>query len=171
MRDGVRRITHITEVMGMEGEVVTTQDLFTYEFKGESPDGKLRRRLQELRPAPALPAARRLLRPRQGADGGDGMSSAGLDLGTVTMLIACGAGLTFLALCVVFGGFFAERRLRDRLEDIETRARTGSRTLQMATLRRVEKAGPAAHARQAPVALAFPTPARSARSCSRPART
>jgi len=41
MRDGVRRITHITEVMGMEGDVVITQDLFTYEFKGESTDGKL----------------------------------------------------------------------------------------------------------------------------------
>ncbi|MPZ32160.1 MAG: CpaF family protein [Rhodospirillales bacterium] len=41
MRDGIRRITHITEVMGMEGEVVITQDLFTYEFKGETHDGKL----------------------------------------------------------------------------------------------------------------------------------
>jgi len=69
------------------------------------------------------------------------MKSAGLDLGTVTMLIAFGAGLTFLALCIVFGGFFAERRLRDRLEDIETRALTGSRSLQMATLRRVERQG------------------------------
>lgn len=69
------------------------------------------------------------------------MKGAGLDLGTVTMLIASGAGLTFLALCIVFGGFFAERRLRDRLEDIETRALTGSRSLQMATLRRVERQG------------------------------
>ncbi|MAN79202.1 MAG: flagellar protein FlaI [Rhodospirillaceae bacterium] len=41
MRDGVRRITHITEVVGMEGEVVTTQDLFTFEFEGEDADGKL----------------------------------------------------------------------------------------------------------------------------------
>ena len=41
MRDGVRRVTHITEVIGMEGDVVITQDLFTYEFKGESTDGKL----------------------------------------------------------------------------------------------------------------------------------
>jgi pilus assembly protein CpaF len=41
MRDGIRRVTHITEVMGMEGEVVITQDLFTYEFKGETQDGKL----------------------------------------------------------------------------------------------------------------------------------
>lgn len=69
------------------------------------------------------------------------MNGAGLDLGTVTILVAIGAGLTFLALCVVFGGFFAERRLRDRLEDIETRALTGSRSLQMATLRRVERQG------------------------------
>jgi tight adherence protein B len=69
------------------------------------------------------------------------MKGAGLDLGTVTILVAIGAGLTFLALCVVFGGFFAERRLRDKLEDIEARALTGSRSLQMATLRRVERQG------------------------------
>jgi pilus assembly protein CpaF len=41
MRDGVRRITQITEVIGMEGDVITTQDLFHYEVEGENPDGKL----------------------------------------------------------------------------------------------------------------------------------
>jgi pilus assembly protein CpaF len=41
MRDGVRRVTHITEVMGMEGDVIITQDLFTYEFRGEAADGSL----------------------------------------------------------------------------------------------------------------------------------
>jgi pilus assembly protein CpaF len=41
MRDGVRRVTHITEVVGMEGEVITTQDLFTFEFKGEDASGRL----------------------------------------------------------------------------------------------------------------------------------
>lgn len=41
MRDGGRRITHISEVIGMEGDVVTMQDLFTAEVKGEAPDGKL----------------------------------------------------------------------------------------------------------------------------------
>ena len=41
MRDGVRRITHVTEVVGMEGEVITTQDLFTFQFEGEDADGKL----------------------------------------------------------------------------------------------------------------------------------
>ncbi|CCQ73553.1 CpaF family protein [Magnetospira sp. QH-2] len=41
MRDGVRRITQITEVVGMEGEVITTQDLFTFVYEGEDGDGKL----------------------------------------------------------------------------------------------------------------------------------
>lgn len=41
MRDGVRRVTHVTEVVGMEGEIVTMQDLFTYEYHGESRDGLL----------------------------------------------------------------------------------------------------------------------------------
>ncbi|WP_407660499.1 CpaF family protein [Marinimicrococcus flavescens] len=41
MRDGIRRVTHVTEVIGMEGEVVTMQDLFTYEYQGESRDGTL----------------------------------------------------------------------------------------------------------------------------------
>ena len=76
MRDGIRRVTHITEVMGMEGDVIITQDLFTYEFKGEDPGRQAERRLQELGPASAFPAARRLLRPRQGSDGGHGMSDA-----------------------------------------------------------------------------------------------
>jgi pilus assembly protein CpaF len=41
LRDGSRRITHITEVLGMEGDVIITQDLFTYEMLGEGPDGKI----------------------------------------------------------------------------------------------------------------------------------
>ncbi|MDB5359878.1 MAG: putative type secretion system protein [Rhodospirillales bacterium] len=42
MRDGMRRITHVMEVVGMEGDVITTQDLFTWQYQGEGPDGKLR---------------------------------------------------------------------------------------------------------------------------------
>ncbi|MGC2204270.1 MAG: CpaF family protein [Stellaceae bacterium] len=42
MRDGIRRITHIIEVVGMEGDVITTQELFSFQFQGETTDGKLR---------------------------------------------------------------------------------------------------------------------------------
>ena len=41
LRDGSRRITHITEVLGMEGEVVVTQDLFVYEMLGEDELGRI----------------------------------------------------------------------------------------------------------------------------------
>jgi pilus assembly protein CpaF len=41
LRDGSRRITHITEVMGMEGDVIITQDLVVYDILGEDPSGKL----------------------------------------------------------------------------------------------------------------------------------
>jgi pilus assembly protein CpaF len=42
MRDGIRRITHIIEVVGMEGDVITTQELFSFQFQGETTDGRLR---------------------------------------------------------------------------------------------------------------------------------
>ena len=41
LRDGSRRITHITEVLGMEGDVIITQDLFLYDIMGEDANGKL----------------------------------------------------------------------------------------------------------------------------------
>jgi pilus assembly protein CpaF len=41
LRDGSRRITHITEVIGMEGDVIITQDLVLYNIKGEDANGKL----------------------------------------------------------------------------------------------------------------------------------
>ena len=41
LRDGSRRITHITEVMGMEGDVIITQDIILYDIVGEDPAGKL----------------------------------------------------------------------------------------------------------------------------------
>ncbi|MHB2266639.1 CpaF family protein [Aliihoeflea sp. PC F10.4] len=41
LRDGSRRITHVTEVIGMEGDVIITQDLMTYEIRGEDANGRL----------------------------------------------------------------------------------------------------------------------------------
>ncbi|HEU0218682.1 MAG TPA: ATPase, T2SS/T4P/T4SS family [Stellaceae bacterium] len=42
MRDGARRVTHIVEVVGMEGDIITTQELFNYQFQGETGEGRLR---------------------------------------------------------------------------------------------------------------------------------
>ncbi len=41
LRDGSRRITHISEVLGMEGEVIVTQDIFLYDIMGEDQNGML----------------------------------------------------------------------------------------------------------------------------------
>ena len=41
LRDGSRRITHITEVLGTEGDVIITQDLFVYEIEGEDETGRI----------------------------------------------------------------------------------------------------------------------------------
>jgi pilus assembly protein CpaF len=41
LRDGSRRVTHITEIAGMEGQVVTMQDIFLYEQQGVDENGKV----------------------------------------------------------------------------------------------------------------------------------
>src|SRR5271155_996034 len=40
--DGTRRVTHVTEVTGMEGDLVTLQDIFVFEKKGITETGKVR---------------------------------------------------------------------------------------------------------------------------------
>jgi pilus assembly protein CpaF len=41
MSDGSRRVTSLTEITGMEGQVVTLQDLFVFEKRGQSPEGRV----------------------------------------------------------------------------------------------------------------------------------
>ncbi len=47
LRDGSRRITHITEIQGMEGDVITTQDVFLFDFgMGVDEHGRFRGHLK-----------------------------------------------------------------------------------------------------------------------------
>jgi pilus assembly protein CpaF len=41
LRDGSRRVTNITEVIGMEGPVIVTQELFKFEYLEEDANGKI----------------------------------------------------------------------------------------------------------------------------------
>jgi len=41
LRDGSRRVTNITEVIGMEGPVIVTQELFKFEYVSEDAEGKI----------------------------------------------------------------------------------------------------------------------------------
>ena len=70
LRDGSRRITHITEVMGMEGDTIITQDVFLYDMIGEDANGKIigTASLDRHRTS-ALLGTRAILRRREAARG------------------------------------------------------------------------------------------------------
>jgi pilus assembly protein CpaF len=46
MADGTRKVTGIAEITGMEGDVITMQDIFVFERMGLGPDGKVRGRFR-----------------------------------------------------------------------------------------------------------------------------
>ena len=46
MADGTRKITAVSELTGMEGDVITMQDIFLFERTGLGPDGKVRGRFR-----------------------------------------------------------------------------------------------------------------------------
>lgn len=52
LSDGTRRVKQITEVVGMEGDVITMQDIFTFEQKGIDEDGSV---IGQLRPTGIRP--------------------------------------------------------------------------------------------------------------------
>src|SRR5215813_9676104 len=41
MRDGIRRVHNIAEIAGMEGDIITTRELFTFQYRGERSDGTI----------------------------------------------------------------------------------------------------------------------------------
>ena len=41
MSDGTRRVTHITELTGTEGDIISMQDVLLFEKRGLGPDGKV----------------------------------------------------------------------------------------------------------------------------------
>ncbi|MBI2303767.1 MAG: CpaF family protein [Chloroflexi bacterium] len=46
LQDGSRKVTHVTEVVGMEGQIITLQDIFEFKQEGIGIDGKVRGRLR-----------------------------------------------------------------------------------------------------------------------------
>ena len=56
MRDGIRRVERICEISGMEGEIVSTRDIFTFKYQGEGRDGLLEGTFEPSRLRPDLAA-------------------------------------------------------------------------------------------------------------------
>jgi pilus assembly protein CpaF len=46
LSDGSRKVTYLTECLGMEGDLVTTQDIFVFERIGLTSEGKVRGRFK-----------------------------------------------------------------------------------------------------------------------------
>jgi pilus assembly protein CpaF len=45
-RDGTRKVTNISEVTGMEGDIISLQDIFVYEQEGVDPTGRIKGRFR-----------------------------------------------------------------------------------------------------------------------------
>jgi pilus assembly protein CpaF len=45
MKDGSRKITHLTEVQGMEGDIIVLQDIYLFKQEGIDPEGKIKGRV------------------------------------------------------------------------------------------------------------------------------
>jgi pilus assembly protein CpaF len=54
MRDGGRRVSQVAEVCGLEGDVITMNDVFTFEYEGDDPSGRIRGRWSTPRMRPGF---------------------------------------------------------------------------------------------------------------------
>ena len=52
LEDGQRKVAYVTEVQGMEGDIIVLQDIFLLDIKGKTPEGKL---ITELKPTGTRP--------------------------------------------------------------------------------------------------------------------
>ena len=80
MRDGIRRVVQICEISGMEGEIVSTRDIFTFNFRGESRDGRIEGTFEpsHLRPDLAAKAAQHGLEKQL-------LAAVGISAGLITV--------------------------------------------------------------------------------------
>ena len=116
LKDGSRRLTHITEVQGMEGDVVVLQDVFLFDFHaGIDEFGRPRGGLRPTGSAPDVPEPPG--RPRSPGTAGS-LSAAGLPrMSVVSWSLAGGLGAIFAALFIfavtVFGSLARSGQGRD----------------------------------------------------------
>src|SRR5215471_7200167 len=80
MRDGIRRVVQICEISGMEGEIVSTRDIFTFQFQGETRDGRIEGAFEpsHLRPDLAAKAAQHGLEKQL-------LAAVGISAGLITV--------------------------------------------------------------------------------------
>jgi pilus assembly protein CpaF len=56
MWDGVRRVQNIVEIAGMEGDIITARELFTFQYRGTRYDGRIEGEFESTRMRPEFAA-------------------------------------------------------------------------------------------------------------------
>jgi pilus assembly protein CpaF len=56
MRDGIRRVQSIVEIAGMEGDIITARELFTFQYRDERSDGRIEGTFESTRMRPDFAA-------------------------------------------------------------------------------------------------------------------
>ena len=129
MRDGMRRVTHVTEIVGMEGDVVTMQDLVRLRVSGREPRRHPAGRLQGCTRSAAFHQARRLFRAGPRPDGGHGrmtdVLTGSIDMLAATVFAAVLAVVLLLMAALAPSGD-TSRRLRRRIEQTRRAGRADS---------------------------------------------
>ena len=122
-RDGKRRITQVTEITGMEGEVVTTQDLFKFIYEGETSDGSVAGRFDCSNLRPHFMPRAEYFGLGAAADGGDGVSLDLIIVGAIFVgSVALVIGLSLFVLTVVLR---MQHKHRKRLARVGRRRMSG----------------------------------------------
>ena len=130
MSDGTRKVTSISEITGMEGDVITMQEIFLFEKLGVTQDGKVIGRFRAtgvrpegLRAAEGVrhpPAARHVRRRDRGAVMAPFILVVSVFVfGTGVRARRCACGARKLP------GYLAQKRLQTRLEELNAPDATG----------------------------------------------
>ena len=130
LRDGSRRITHITEVLGMEGDVIITQDLFVYEMIGEDAQRQPDRppSLDRHRPAAVL-GSRALLRrgdsgsrprstPPRSPTNRRGLTASAMNMQTLALFFLVAVAIGGVAWVFLYPLLSGERQAEQRQRDV-----------------------------------------------------
>jgi pilus assembly protein CpaF len=56
MRDGIRRVLSVVEIAGMEGEIITARELFSFQSRGERLAGRIQGSFESMRMRPDFTA-------------------------------------------------------------------------------------------------------------------
>ena len=119
LSDGTRKVTSIAEITGMEGEVITMQEIFTFEKVGADAGRQSRRTVPgDRRPPEGVRAPEGVRRAPAGRHvrGRDGDPVMGLALIVFLFVVALIVGSYFAI--TALPGMMAQRELDKRLKDV-----------------------------------------------------